>query len=80
MEKIFKVLQSDKSLHLLVGFFICVILQYPIQYEGFAISVLLGICKEMYDKNHSNIHTEDIWDAIATTIGALIGLITIFLY
>ena len=43
----------------------------------FSIStvLLIGIAKEIYDGKHPDIHTKDWWDALATTSGAVIGLL-----
>jgi hypothetical protein len=44
---------------------------------GLVLSTLAGILKEVYDKGHADIHTEDKWDAVATIGGGLIGFIAL---
>ena len=80
MEKLLKLLQSDKALHFLVGFFITVVFQWPLRYEGLIVAIILGVTKEIYDRLHADKHTCDIWDSVATITGALIGFLTIIIY
>lgn len=80
IEKVLKILETDKSLHFLVGFFITVIFQWPLRYEGLIVAIILGVVKEMYDRLHYDRHTCDIWDVISTISGAIIGFLTILIY
>ena len=40
---------------------------------GLGGAVVAGIGKEVYDKQHPDSHTADIYDLIATSLGGLLG-------
>ena len=42
---------------------------------GLFLAVLGAITKEIYDYFHQDKHTPDVWDAVATTLGGLLGYI-----
>jgi len=64
-------IKKDKLLHFLVGVLVCGIIQKFINITtGFTTVVLLGIGKELYDRNY-RYHTADIWDSISTIFGGL---------
>ena len=47
--------------------------------SGFLTVVIIGAAKEGYDYLHRDKHTPDVWDAVATALGGLVGLfITLF--
>ena len=42
------------------------------------IVAIVALIKEGYDYANRDIHTPDIWDAVATTLGGLLGLFISF--
>ena len=42
--------------------------------SGFLTVVIIGAAKEVYDYLHRDRHTPDVWDAVATVFGGLVGL------
>ena len=65
---------SDKVMHFASGVVLFAVM-LPFIGAGFALAgvVLIGIGKEIYDLRHKDIHTPDIWDAVATSLGGLVG-------
>lgn len=41
---------------------------------GLFLSIFGAIAKEIYDHYHPN-HTADVWDAVATILGGVLGLV-----
>jgi hypothetical protein len=73
------IIPPDKQLHLWTGLA-----------GGFVISIFIGLwavlfvmavsaLKEYYDYNHPNIHTYDVWDFVASSIGGLAGYLMFYL-
>ena len=76
IEKIIQFLNSipsDKVYHCLGGVVLFAIGQ--LFGYGLALAVLGAITKEIYDYLHPESHTADVKDAIATTLGGLLGYI-----
>ena len=66
---------ADKAAHFASGV-VCYALVLPalgVGYALLAVAVVAAV-KEAYDYAHRNIHTPDVWDAVATTLGAAVGL------
>ena len=63
---------SDKVAHCLGGVILFAIGQ--LFGYGLALAVIGAVVKEIYDYMHPN-HTADVKDAIATTLGGLLGYI-----
>lgn len=64
---------QDKQAHFISGaalaiFFI--VLQFPPVYAAVMVSII-GVVKEIYDHYHPLLHTADIYDWLATTLGGL---------
>lgn len=64
---------SDKVYHCLGGVVLFAIGQ--LFGYGLALAILGAITKEIYDYLHPENHTADVKDAIATTLGGLLGYI-----
>ena len=64
---------SDKVYHCLGGVVLFAIGQ--LFGYGLFLAVLGAITKEIYDYLHPESHTADVKDAIATTLGGLLGYI-----
>lgn len=76
IEKIIAFLNSiptDKVYHCLGGVVLFAIGQ--LFGYGLALAILGAITKEIYDYLHPESHTSDVKDAIATTLGGLLGYI-----
>jgi VanZ family protein len=83
MEKLFKLLMKlsspripvplDKQAHFATGaiggFVITLFLGF---YAGVTIMATIAFAKEVYDA-HNTGHTSDVWDWVATTLGAILG-------
>ena len=63
---------ADKVAHCLGGVVLFAIGQ--LFGYGLALAVIGAVAKEIYDKLHPN-HTPDVWDAVATILGGLLGFI-----
>ena len=63
---------ADKVAHCLGGVVLFAIGQ--LFGYGLALVVIGAVSKEIYDKLHPN-HTPDVWDAVATILGGLLGYI-----
>lgn len=74
-----KIKNYDKYLHLGVGTCITVLvgLLHPIL--GQIATAIAARWKELYDKDHPDIHTMDGWDAYATLVGVVPGQIILAL-
>jgi hypothetical protein len=76
IEKIIAFLNSipvDKVYHCLGGVVLFAIGQ--LFGYGLALAIIGAIAKEIYDYFHQDKHTPDIWDAVATTLGGLLGFV-----
>lgn len=75
IEKILAVLNSipsDKIAHCLGGVVLFAIGQ--LFGYGLTLAIAGAIIKELYDHNYPN-HTADVWDAVATVLGGLLGFV-----
>jgi VanZ family protein len=83
MEKLFKLLAKlsspriplplDKQAHIATGFIGGVAISCFLGfYAGVVIMAILAFAKEAYDA-HNTGHTSDVWDWVATTLGAILG-------
>jgi len=83
MEKLFKLLAKlsspripvplDKQAHFATGFIGGVAISCFLGfYAGVAIMTTIAFAKEVYDA-HNTGHTSDVWDWVATTLGAILG-------
>jgi VanZ family protein len=63
----------DKFMHFVSGafggFIVALFLGF---YAGVVIMAILAFAKEVYDA-HNTGHTSDVWDWVATTLGAILG-------
>jgi len=64
---------SDKVYHCLVGVILFAI--GNLVGYGLAVAIIGAVGKEIYDYFHKDTHTPDVWDAVATTLGGLLGYI-----
>jgi hypothetical protein len=76
IEKIIAFLNSiptDKVYHCLGGVVLFAIGQ--LFGYGLALAIIGAVTKEIYDYLHPESHTADVKDAVATTLGGLLGYI-----
>jgi len=70
VEKLFNLINKipfDKQQHMLVGVTIfTIILIFVSPTEALIITSFVAILKEIYDFYHRNVHTPDLFDALAT--------------
>ena len=65
---------SDKLLHFIAGAIVSVFASYLFgAMTGFLIALAVGAGKELHDYMRQETNTPDIWDFIATAVGAVIG-------
>ena len=66
---------SDKVYHFAGGTILFAAALPFIGYKyAMAFVVIVGFAKELYDAINKDRHTPDIWDAIATILGGMVGL------
>jgi hypothetical protein len=66
-------LPLDKQAHFFTGAIGGVAISYFLGfYAGVTIMAILAFAKEAYDA-HNTGHTSDVWDWVATTLGAILG-------
>lgn len=70
-----KILPLDKCHHFITGLLLFTVLHFINPLFAFIIVLLIAWIKELYDSFNKFSHTPDIWDAIATISGALMGVL-----
>lgn len=65
---------ADKVMHFASGVILFASIQWISVPLACAAVVLAGLGKELYDMTRKDIHTPDIWDAVATILGGAVGL------
>jgi VanZ family protein len=89
MEKLFALLAKlsspripvplDKQAHIATGFIGGVAISCFLGfYAGVTIMATIAFAKEAYDA-HNTGHTSDVWDWVATTLGAILGAVIVSL-
>jgi hypothetical protein len=83
MEKLFALLAKlsspripvplDKQAHFSVGAILALIAYIVIGYWALLLVAIVAGAKEWYDYTHPN-HTADVWDWVATLLGAIVTL------
>jgi len=79
MDKILNLFSSvpcDKLGHFVAGVFIYAIFHFVSPLFGLAMVAVAAIGKEIYDYLHRDKRTPDIWDAVATMLGGVLGFIS----
>ena len=66
---------QDKLAHFAVGVLIYAAAHFVSPIIGLAAVAVAAVGKEIYDWFHRDKHTPDVWDAVATMLGGLTGLI-----
>ena len=71
---------ADKVAHFASGTILYAAL-LPFVGSSLALSVIVmvAVAKEIYDSCNPDKHTADLWDAVATTLGGLLGLFISFM-
>lgn len=70
------VIPQDKALHIIYGIVIFAIAHLIFNsFYTILIVIFISIAKELYDRTEIDKHTVDVWDAVATTAGGLLGFI-----
>lgn len=74
-------IQSDKIKHFLIGLSISIFIGIMLSswIVGLITSGFAGVAKEYYDSKNKENHTVDLWDAIWTLLGGVIGSLVVFL-
>ena len=68
-------LPHDKSLHVIVGVLFYAAFHFISPAVGMAAVTVAAVGKEIYDYFNKDKHTPDVWDAVATIGGGVLGLI-----
>jgi len=74
-------IQIDKQAHALSGAVLVllpVIASRPLWW-GLLICLAAALAKEVYDSRHPDVHTCDVWDAIATCAGGALASLFVLL-
>jgi uncharacterized membrane protein YdcZ (DUF606 family) len=69
----------DKQMHFICGFIIAAVLTPFIGFYAVVVVAIIALLKEIYDALHPDKHTADFWDWVATTLGGLVGFVTVSL-
>jgi len=72
-----KLIPLDKQAHALSGAVLVllpVIASRPLWW-GLLICLVAALAKEVYDRRHPDVHSCDVWDAIATVSGGALAAI-----
>jgi hypothetical protein len=70
---------ADKQAHFICGLVIAALLTPFIGAYSILVVAVIAALKEIYDARHPDKHTADIWDWVATTLGGLVGFVTVSL-
>ena len=70
---------ADKQMHFIGGLVIAALLTPFIGAYSILVVAVIAALKEIYDARHPDKHTADIWDWVATTLGGLVGFVTVSL-
>lgn len=66
---------QDKLAHFTVGVLIYAAAHFVSPLIGLAAVAVAAVGKEIYDWFHRDKHTPDVWDAVATIGGGVVGFI-----
>jgi len=66
----------DKTAHFAVGVLIYAPLHFIDPVVGLLGVAVAAVGKEGYDYLHRDNHTPDVWDAVATMLGGIVGFIS----
>lgn len=70
---------ADKVAHFASGVILYALVMPALNaWLAFLIVAIVALVKEGYDYANRDIHTPDIWDAAATTLGGLLGVFISF--
>lgn len=64
----------DKVAHFAGGVLIFAALSWFSILAAFIAVVVAAVGKEIYDSRHKDVHTPDVWDAVATILGGVVGV------
>ena len=64
----------DKALHIIAGVLVFAVFHFISPEFGLGMVIAIGIGKEAYDAM-SQEHTPEVWDAVATFTGGILGWI-----
>ena len=65
---------SDEVLHFVAGALISIFASYLFgAMTGFLIALAVGAGKELHDYMRPETNTPDVWDFVATVLGAVVG-------
>ena len=67
---------QDKAGHFIAGLLIYALLHFIAPVIGLLAVAVAAIGKEGYDYMNRAKHTPDVWDAVATLLGGLVGFIS----
>lgn len=68
-------LPHDKALHIIVGVLAYAVFHFVSSAVGLIAATVAAVGKEVYDYANRDRHTPDVWDAVATLAGGLIGFV-----
>ena len=70
---------ADKQMHFIGGLVIAALLTPFIGAYSIVVVAIIALLKEIYDYLHKDIHTPDVWDWVATTLGGAVGMVIVSL-
>ncbi len=77
LTQLFKLLliPQDKASHIVYGAVTFAVFIHISIASAIFFVVASAIGKEVYDRAHPTTHTSDVWDAVATMAGGLLGFV-----
>jgi uncharacterized membrane protein YjdF len=67
---------ADKVAHFAVGVLVYALAHFVDPAVGLLSVAVAAVGKEVYDYLHRDRHTPDVWDAVATMLGGLVGFVS----
>jgi hypothetical protein len=64
-------------MHAIGGFLIALVLTPFLGAASLAWVAAIACAKEIYDYLHKDIHTPDVWDLVATSLGGALGFVLV---
>jgi hypothetical protein len=71
---------ADKQQHFISGAILGIILTPFIGAYSILVVAVIAALKEIYDYLHKDIHTPDLWDWVATSLGGVVGFVVVALF
>ena len=68
-------LPHDKALHFIAGALVYAVFHFISPAVGMIAVTIAAVGKEVYDYANRDKHTPDLWDAVVTVLGGVVGFV-----